>query len=274
MPTHPATTLATKYLRLAARGNDSAVDTLAALAGETLTGLGATADHIAATLTQHCTQGHLADGRENPAARHLVAMLGATSANVDTDSATVQFDLPDGDELSVEDIELPDAIREFIDRFDDGEYEHLIDRTATRPVRTRYLRSEANDMDGHDTRVRGCVVEVIDRRGTSDPLPDHLIDAVAAAGLAGEDVVGRHCSNTLRLYEGDLCVATVWGSDDLYYPLGGGEVLCMEGIWRSCSGVPYCSLEGIAHPEFRSRDEALAHALEHLGETCRWRFTG
>jgi hypothetical protein len=258
--------IARRYLHSAALGSDSAVDTLAELAVEVLTGLGSTPEQVSRTLTAQRVRGHAADRQQNPLARYLAATLGAHAAAVDYVGASMTFTLDDA-ELVVEDIATPPAAAEFLAEFDAGRHEQLIDRIAPRPLAQRYLRSVANDMAGVETVTRGTVQEAVHRYGTSDPLPDDLIAAIAAAELDATDYASDFICD-LRLYRDDLCVAMVCGAAERIYRFSSGT-LVNEAVWFACAAYHHCSARGISHRRFGDRDEALRHVLTHLGETCR-----
>lgn len=274
MPTtyYPGRDLAASYLRDAQQGDDAALAALAALASEVLAMIGDTPDRIAEALTGERICGLPRCSEENPLARFLAHTLGADGASVAVAGCFLRFTLADGDELTVEDIALPATAAAFLRQFDDGRFEQLVDRRTRRPVKHVYRRSEAQDMQGLDTNVRGPLVEVTDRctylpgQPDSDPVPDHLVAAITAAGLTAEDRAG-----VLRLYDGDLSVAVIWGHDDQYWDCGAATPLHNSAQWNACASVAYCTAPSPAHQRAITRDEALQYVLTHLGETCTGR---
>lgn len=240
------------------------VEVFPAMATGLLADLGATPAKVAQSLTERQIRGHADDRANNPLARYLATATGADAANVNYVSAHVLFTSP---ELVVEDIAVPPAAAEFLAQFDSGLHEHLVDRLAPRPLATRYLRSVAHDLAGVETLTRGTVQEAVHRYGTSDPLPDDLVAAIAAVGLEATDCATDTICE-LRFYCGELCVAMVRGCDDRYYRLG-SEVLVSEALWLACAAYQHCSAGCGSHRQFPDRDEAVRHVLTHLGDTCR-----
>jgi hypothetical protein len=248
-------------------GDDSAADALAALTIGTVAGLGVTPDGVAAACVRTRTTGHPGDAEQNPISRTLATALGATSAHIDEQGVTaLLFSGPAGEDLSVEGIELPRPVEEFLAGFADGRWEILVDRDV-RPAKTRYLRSQARDMDGEETITRGTVVSCADRQGVSEPIPDDLIAAIGAAGLGAEDL-SQPGYNSVRLYRGDLCVAMVRGNDLHFFDVGNGSSIEMDASWQACAGYQFCPRVNV-HTRFADRDEALRHVLVDLGDVCR-----
>ncbi|GAA4100926.1 hypothetical protein [Actinomadura miaoliensis] len=102
---------------------------------EVLTGLGETADQVAAALHAAKITGQRHNPSDCPMVRYVAARARerVPSAQV-TASATrstiqVEIDLRDADPQTVWTV-TPQAVREFIDAFDDGEYTDLVDETA------------------------------------------------------------------------------------------------------------------------------------------------
>lgn len=248
-----------------AAGDMAAGDTLGTLAAGALAQLGRDAFAVARQCAAGRYHGHPGDDRNNPVARALVKKFGAAYALVTEDgSATLAFIDSAGEEWTFESLDVPAPVTAFLTEFAAGRWEYLIDKTGTRSVIRRYLRSQAGDMDGVNIVQRGTVVSSADRAGNSDPLPDALVTAIRVAGLEAEEYCSDLGFTSLRLYRGDLCVAMVRGSD---FQRGPDQTITYEPQWNVCAGYQYCSRVNV-HTWFTDRNEAVEYVLAHLGEVC------
>lgn len=100
----------------------------------TLTGLGSTADEVTATLRAAGIKGHLTDAHNCPGARFIATrarelLPGADRITVTltAEKAVIGITFADPDEYREVTASTPEAVEDFLDHFDQGDYEDLIE---------------------------------------------------------------------------------------------------------------------------------------------------
>lgn len=195
--------------------------------------------------------GNLDDDEGCALAVLLRDVCGAHSASVFTTGAIICWRASDGEELTHEDVDLPETLRRFQAEYEDFRYPGLYDAPVPQQV-TDYQSDTREGIERFEHTTRGPVREVTDRRGHSQPMPDDLVAAFGAAGLTADDF-----GDQVHILRDGKTWAIVHGSDH-----GGNYSLWSGEYGYLPDQLPTQVYQGLT--TFTDRDEAVRYVLANV----------